>query len=192
MLSKAKLKERNRQIVDLLRETKPDGSYYSTLEEIGAAYNLTRERVRQIGVMAGVPDRNKTRRDRQQAIRDNVPECAVEHCSNDVKIIEKPQLRYSATGRCEDHGRDMVMITCAECGKESERERYHVYTDHRIKTNRFRNAPQKNWFCDNTCQGKFMGREYGFVKYPEHAGRSKAGPMQGVTLADLKATANED
>jgi hypothetical protein len=193
MLSKAQLTERNRQIVDLLRETTRTGKFYSTLQEIGDTYSITRERVRQIGAIAGVPSRTKVNARERQAIRDNAPECTVEHCSNKVKVIEFPSLRYSAYGRCADHGRDVVLITCAECGKESERERYNAYTDHRIKTNSFRTKPQENWFCNNICQGKFIGREYGFIAHPENSARSKSkGIMYGVTPADLKKFADEN
>jgi hypothetical protein len=143
--------------------------------------------------MAGLPNRQAVYDQKQQAVRDAVPECAVEHCSNDVKIIEKPKLRYALNGRCADHGRDMVLITCAWCGKESERERYHAHTDHRIKSNPFRTKPQKNWFCDNKCQGQFIGREYGFVAHPENSRlNSPRGPMYGISLDDLKASADED
>ena len=201
MLSKAQLTERNRQIVELLRETKPNGEYRNTYQEIGDAYGLTRERVRQIGKRSGNADRHIAYLERQQVIRDNAPECATEHCSNKVRIIETPSLRYSTTGRCVDHRRDMVLITCAYCGKESERERYQVHTDHRIDANPFRSKPQTKWFCNNKCQGQFIAREYGFIAHPENrkydtgtGGQRtyrKRGKLYGVPLADLKASANE-
>lgn len=194
MLSKAQLKERNRKIVDMLRRTKPNGKFYSTLEEVGDRFSMTRERVRQIGGKAGLPSRTQVWHQTQQSIRDNAPDCLIAHCGNTVKIITtqgSKRVGYSATGRCADHGRDVVLITCTFCGKVTERESYTVKAGNR--PNKVRRKPQEQWFCDKTCQGKYIGENHGFVAHPENSGRNRrAGLMNGVTFADLKASAEED
>jgi hypothetical protein len=65
MRSKSQLKKRNREIIELLRDTEPDGSFCFTLQSIASAYGLTRERVRQIGMMANLPPRRGYVRPRQ-------------------------------------------------------------------------------------------------------------------------------
>ena len=167
MLSKAQLKVRNREIVKQLRETSDDGRFRHTYQTIGDLWGITRERVRQVGKMAGNANRNDALKERNQITRDSAPKCAIEHCSNKVKVLETATVTYSTTGRCADHGRDVVLITCAECGKQTERESYQVRSDH--KKNKLRTKPQTQWFCDNHCQGKFIGREYGFIAHPENA-----------------------
>lgn len=192
ILSKAQMKIRNREIVELLRERNPDGTFSFTYQDIAATYRITRERVRQIGRMGGSANRAAVLKQLNQEIKDSAPECAIEHCSERVKVLGSSRFYYAANGRCKNHGRDVVLITCAQCGKKSERERYHVHVSHR--SNRLRSKPQERWFCDNKCQGKFIGREYGFIAHPENSngGKSGSGPMSGVTLADLKALADAE
>ena len=194
MLNKAQLKERNRNIVDMLRKTKPEGGFYNTLQDVADKYNLTRERVRQIGNKAGLKTRTQVWRQEQQMMIDNAPNCLISYCNNTVRII-KPEgtgrISYSATGRCVDHGRDVVRITCAFCGEVTERERYVVNAGGR--PNKVRTKPQEQWFCDKTCQGKYIGENHGFVAHPENSGRKRShGILYGVTLDDLKASVEED
>ncbi len=48
----------------------------------------------------------------------------------------------------------LITAVCKECGKEFQRRKIYK---------------MKNIFCSKICQGKFIGRNYGFAKYPEHA-----------------------
>ena len=193
-LTRAELKLRNKIIAEQLLRKEPDGSWTFTYQQIGDSHGLTRERIRQIGVKGGIADRHSQRRKEnaqlRKAVNKNAPTCSVEHCNNKVKIVERPKLKYATSGRCTDHGRDMVLITCAWCGKKQERERYHVFRDHH--KNALRKVPQTRWFCNNFCQGKFIGQEYGFAAHPENAGTKKRnGPMSGVTLEDLEKAAEK-
>ena len=195
MLNKAQTKERNRKIVDMLRRTKPEGGFYWTLEDVGDRFGITRERVRQIGSKAGLPSRTQVWRQEQQRIRNNAPDCLILHCNNPVKIVTvhgSSRIGYSATGRCVDHGRDVVLITCAFCGKVTERESYVVKQGDR--PNKVRRKPQEQWFCNKICQGKYIGEHHGFTAHPENSGRNKRsdGILHGMTLDDLKASVEED
>ena len=184
-LTKVQLQKRDKDIVKMLVLTTNEGHFKFTFEEIATVHTITRERVRQIGNTAGLPTRTKALDDRRKVFHNNAPECSIEHCKNRVKVSSKSSWSYLA--RCADHGRDVVLITCSYCGKESERERYAAYTDHRIKTNRLRTKPQRHWFCDKTCMGRFIGNEYGFVAHPENMYyEKKKGRTTSLTLKDLK------
>jgi len=188
-LTKAALNARDLNIGEMLNRRKPSGEYAYTLELIGDSYSITRERVRQIGKKLGITARQADFNIRKKKLRDDAPQCSVGHCNGKVKILNSNGGIGRYAKRCKAHGRDVVLITCAECGKESERERYQVHTGHR--PNPVRTKPQEHWFCNKLCQGRFIGREYGFTAHPENSYQAKTGRMHGVSLAELREQAHE-
>ena len=187
-ITKAAARQRNEAIRKMLAQRNEHAAYVYTYQEIGDIYSITRERVRQIGKQVGLSGRWAVRAEMVQRMWDDAPVCAVEHCENTLEVLMQPKPHYSSTKRCAIHGRDMVLITCSWCGKESERERYQAYSDHRSNAVR-RGKKQKNWFCDKTCQGKYIGENFGFVAHPENMRNLKGEGVSSLSLEDLKKIA---
>ena len=145
--------ERNAQIVAMARQEP-----VPTLQEIGDKFGLTRERVRRI-----LAKRNVTKPSRRIPIKQRP--CKFIGCQN---YHTAKRHRY-----CDEHAYDshngrktlshqFRTLTCSYCGKQYQRsELYMKAAEHPRALNHF--SPLRWTFCSRACQGKLIGRDFGFA-----------------------------
>jgi len=119
----------------------------ATLQQIGAEYHITRERVRQILKEAGL----------QTAASfppNPCPQCGKDMGNTHQHLFCSPECWQNST---------RTLIPCTQCGELREyRIKYITWEiDH--------NGHSPNlFFCSKRCQGKWVAGKYGFGVFPEH------------------------
>lgn len=116
----------------------------ATLQQIGDKYGISRERVRQILY------RNKVRTSRLSTRKTYT----CNHCGNQFKS-SNPRMFCSI--KCYSNSR-RVWLICSECGGLIHRMQSLMYRYDNPKVHRDKNTV----FCNRVCQGKYLGKHYGF------------------------------
>ena len=124
----------------IMRQNSPS----ATLQEIGNAFGLTRERIRQILKQNHL----STKATRPSPYRFNCLNCGI-----------KSKRRFCSKKCYSEHSRESVY--CEVCNTEVRRLKS------RIKYNIFK-LNYKHTFCSKRCQGIHLGNNYGFSIHPEH------------------------
>ena len=139
-----------------------------TLDEIGAFYDLTRERIRQIAKQEGY-------KHPWHHGRGGHPPAVPKACV--VCRAPTVHMRSGWTLYCADHKgwtrRSGVPLppvtptthTCTTCGLVFERKEYRRQPT--AKPNPFRTKPQTTWFCDYTCKGVWVAEHHGYGYRPK-------------------------
>ncbi len=123
---------------------------YATLEEIGLVFGVTKERVRQILKRAGLPTKH-------------LYDYPQHECLNCHRLFGSYALRNRTF--CSDSCRWQYcypLVKCDFCHIFFRRRRSYV---ERTKKRAGR------IYCSQRCFGKWFAEHYGFVPFPEHAGR---------------------
>ena len=145
--------ERNAQIVAMARQEP-----VPTLQEIGDKFGISREWVRQILVKHNVtkPDAGPVAKTRPCKFIG----CQNRHTTKGARYCDEHA--YTSYGGQHSLSAQFRILTCSYCGKQYQRSEY--YLKFAMYPHRLRNGPTQRWtFCSKTCQGKLLGRDFGFA-----------------------------
>lgn len=125
-----------------------DSNPNRTLQSLGDALGLTRERVRQL------INQHNLRRVSPRAISQTI-KC--QDCPKTIKAYDLPKSRKDLPYVCRSchKARNQITVVCENCNKHFKRARYYQRS--------------KLAWCSRRCQGKYIGRTYGFGAFPEHS-----------------------
>lgn len=144
----------NRELVKIERVLSPE----ATLKQIAAKFGITRERVRQILAKANLPTRHRT------------PGKSYYACNNCGRVFP-PHGSRSPNIFCSwecfklyHQANKFATLACDECGKLFKLR--YTQLSARVKHG------QKHFFCSRSCNGRSVGKNYGFSAHPENAGRA--------------------
>lgn len=121
-----------------------------TLERIGQRFGVTKERARQVLQAYEVNTDGRVRTHEQKI-------CKI--CGLRYSVL-KSHRSFRSRGICSRkcwRPRVFVGVTCSECGHKM-----------RIPQRRFKVNTSGLFFCNRICQGRYAGRHYGFIEYPEN------------------------
>ena len=122
-----------------------------TLERIGEVVGTTREYARQILAKKGLP-----------TAAYKMPKAYCQNCNN--PIFRKNKAFCSKECSKEFNRNQYIKLSCEVCGGLVERSaKLYIWEVNKRGYNHV--------FCDHHCQGKWLGKNYGFGKYPKHQGR---------------------
>ena len=122
-----------------------------TLARIGEVVKTSREWVRHILEEEHLP-----------TTAQKIPKAYCQNCNN--PIFRKNKVFCSKECSKEFNRNKYIKLSCEVCGGLVERlASYYIW-----KVNK---KGYNHVFCDHHCQGKWLGKNYGFGKYPKHQGR---------------------